>query len=443
MAGLTFTRLRWRIAVPYAVLAAISLTAPGLYVGAVAREEAFHQLEADLAARAWRLTGEMRTALEQRGPGALAGLAADEGNAAGLRVTLIDADGKVLGDSQSDPQRMENHRDRPEVRAALSGQLSESQRHSVTLERDLLYLAAPVVQGAKLVGVVRVALTVQEVSGLVNQVAVRVLSAVAVAVVAAVAAAVGLAQLAVGSLKPVLEMAHRLTAGELAAAPPATTLDEPVRLVRALQRLAASVRTQLAVLEMQRLQTSVILEHFNDGVVVLDAERRVALANPSAEWLLYGGGPLAGRTVVSATAGDSEALQAVAAMAAEIAAPLQDSDEPSPVRLRTLDLPGGSLELAVTALPDPDGHRVLALIRDITRLRHAETVRRQFVAGVTPELVRRVEEVRQGLALMENDHDLNTEKNRLVLHQLDGELDQLTVMVTDMLERVRRLPGES
>ena len=40
--------------------------------------------------------------------------------ASGVRVTVITADGVVLADSQSDPQTMENHAGRPEIRDALA-----------------------------------------------------------------------------------------------------------------------------------------------------------------------------------------------------------------------------------------------------------------------------------------------------------------------------------
>ena len=62
--------------------------------------------------------------------------------ASNVRVTVITADGLVLADSQSDPQTMENHAGRPEIRDALTNGEGQSFRHSVTIDRDLLYYAA-------------------------------------------------------------------------------------------------------------------------------------------------------------------------------------------------------------------------------------------------------------------------------------------------------------
>src|SRR5437870_6378920 len=61
--------------------------------------------------------------------------------ASGVRVTVITSEGLALADSQSDPHTMENHAERPEIREALANGDGLSLRHSVTINRDLLYYA--------------------------------------------------------------------------------------------------------------------------------------------------------------------------------------------------------------------------------------------------------------------------------------------------------------
>jgi len=61
--------------------------------------------------------------------------------ASGVRVTVIASDGKVLGDSQSNIQTMENHADRPEIRDAFAKGDGQSSRHSVSVDKNLLYYA--------------------------------------------------------------------------------------------------------------------------------------------------------------------------------------------------------------------------------------------------------------------------------------------------------------
>ena len=69
-------------------------------------------------------------------PGALAALA----DGAGVRCTLIGADGEVLYDSET-PGALPNHGDRPEFRQALENGAASCTRQSATMGRETHYYA--------------------------------------------------------------------------------------------------------------------------------------------------------------------------------------------------------------------------------------------------------------------------------------------------------------
>ena len=66
-----------------------------------------------------------------------------------MRMTVVAADGQVLGDSEKDPATMKNHRgpDRPEILHALEGQLGENSRLSESVGVMFRYLALPIRDG--------------------------------------------------------------------------------------------------------------------------------------------------------------------------------------------------------------------------------------------------------------------------------------------------------
>src|SRR5271167_407701 len=78
----------------------------------------------------------------------LADIAAQEGQAAGARATVIDPTGKALADSEADPSTMENQAHRKEFVSALSGHLGMDERSSQALGIPFLFVAAPVSGGA-------------------------------------------------------------------------------------------------------------------------------------------------------------------------------------------------------------------------------------------------------------------------------------------------------
>ena len=82
------------------------------------------------------------------------------GAALSARATLIDATGRVLGDSSlslGQLATLENHRDRPEFQAALLGGRGVASRTSATTGEELLYVAVPYPDGPS-AGVARIAL---------------------------------------------------------------------------------------------------------------------------------------------------------------------------------------------------------------------------------------------------------------------------------------------
>ena len=71
------------------------------------------------------------------------------------RITWISPDGAVLYDSFADSESLENHKDRPEIAAALKNGRGESVRTSRTLAEQTYYYAARLDDGS----VIRVAST--------------------------------------------------------------------------------------------------------------------------------------------------------------------------------------------------------------------------------------------------------------------------------------------
>lgn len=72
------------------------------------------------------------------------------------RITVINPDGIVTGDSTEDPLQMENHANRPEIKDALAGKIGKNIHYSHTLKVDMLYVAVPVLEKGKLLGIVRI-----------------------------------------------------------------------------------------------------------------------------------------------------------------------------------------------------------------------------------------------------------------------------------------------
>jgi len=74
-----------------------------------------------------------------------------------VRITVIDADGKVLLESNIDKTKMGNHLDRPEIMQAKNEGQGKASRFSTTLQESELYVAVPIKDLHEIKGYVRLA----------------------------------------------------------------------------------------------------------------------------------------------------------------------------------------------------------------------------------------------------------------------------------------------
>jgi len=298
--------------------------------------------------------------------------------ASGVRVTVIAADGRVLADSQSDPSTMENHAGRPEIRDAFAKGYGQSIRHSVTVNRDLLYYA--VRQDLPTGGpvVLRFALpvaTVDEVLGsfrhslwLSSFVILLISGAVSLLVSRSFADRVDRLQ----------EFSRRVAQGDfrpLLADPAGDALD---KLAVSLSETAARLDLTIRSLRDERNFSAAILGSMVEGVVVVDATNRVVFSNPGfAEILGLDVPPKIGSPLVESVR-QTELIEAVRKVL---------RGEPAVhAEIVTGTLRQRFFAATATAVRGGETSGAVLVLHDITELRKLERVRRDFVANVSHEL---------------------------------------------------------
>ncbi|MRR36782.1 HAMP domain-containing protein, partial [bacterium] len=87
-----------------------------------------------------------------------------------VRTTIIDSQGVVLADSEYPTKLMENHRTRPEIRAALEGVMGRAVRYSTTLSHDMLYVALPMKTDSGDLHVIRMSVPLENIDPLLARV---------------------------------------------------------------------------------------------------------------------------------------------------------------------------------------------------------------------------------------------------------------------------------
>ena len=360
-------------------LIVVSLVAGELYLRPTIENDLMARIRADLSARL-ALVAEQAQTLAATGDTTNKdwdALADRLGPLARARVTFIDGQGTVKGDSElagEALERVENHSTRPEVRAALQGRSTDEVRFSATLRRRLLYTAAPVAGAGNMVA--RLSLPLAEVDDAVARLRAILVVGGLVALLAAVLISTGAVVLLARELRRVTAIARRMSAGELDLRSRLDTHDEVGDLGRTLDHLAENLSRSLRELRDDRDLLGRILEAMREGVLVLDSERRILLFNGSLREMLLLDTAAVGHPAIEVVR--NAELQTL--VDAEIAGqePVTGEIEVAGLRPRTL------LVHATRLSGEP--RCVLVVLFDVTEVRRLETVRKDFVANVSHEL---------------------------------------------------------
>jgi len=297
----------------------------------------------------------------------LADIAAQEGQAAGARATIIDASGRVLADSESNPGQMENHAMRAEFAAALSGKTGENERRSATLGIPFLYVAAPISGGA-----VRLAYPLSDVETVEAQVRWRLLWGSAIACLIALLIAAGASIWMSRRLERIVDVAARIERGDLHARVNENPMDEIGRVAAAIDKTAQQVERSFDAVRSSQRQLETLLNSMQDAVIAVSADGLVRWANHKMDQLAPQHTRL--NAPVVETIRDPDFLAAVNSAT---------STKDVKMARATSIVPGRAFD--VTAAPLPDGG-VVAVLRDLTETERVEKTRRDFIANVSHEL---------------------------------------------------------
>ncbi len=411
-------------------LIALSVLVAYFYARAEIERDAVQRVRKDLVVRAHLVATRAEAAPFAPDDLVLWDALADQlGAKAGGRVTLIDRDGRVLGDSMipvSELTSIANHRSRPEVREALADHSGESERYSVTTERDMTYVAVPVHRDGAVVGAARVALAATELDSAFGPLRQVLIVSAALALSVSVLVAMLAVQVASRKARALTEAASRMAAGDLHVRTRVTGEDEFAALGAVLDQLARSLSKTLGDLSGERDRLSGILETMDEGVLLLDESGRVALVNPALREMLLFAGDEAGMTLLEAIR--NAELKELVDRAVE--------DERVSGEISISGLKPRRLLVRASRMVGSE-RGVLAVFVDVTENRRLENIRREFVANVSHELRTPVTTIRSAAETLQAALDSQPKMAPRFIDIIERNAARLQELVEDLLDLSR------
>jgi two-component system phosphate regulon sensor histidine kinase PhoR len=429
------TGFRGRTFVAVIVVSTIALAVAGGLTLVSLRSQLLGAIERSLVAEAHLAAALLTERLQAAGQTIDLDVEADRvGALTHARVTLLGADGRVIGDSTEPPSALsglENHASRPEVVDAYRTGVGIARRHSATLGTDLLYAAVPVRHAP--VSLVRLALPLTDVDEQVAAVGRSLLSALVVALLCAVALAWLSSQVLARRVQAVAAAATRYAAGDFSQPVPEHGHDELGTVARTLDGTARELGRRMMELADDRARMEAILAGMSEGVIVCNAQGRILLANDAARRLLRADDLTVGQHHLEVLRHPDVGELLAAAMAGRTPEGLEFSPPRDPNRTIVA-------RAAPVAAAGTQG--VVLVLHDISDLRHADRVRRDFVANVSHELRTPLTAIQGYVEALLDDDPPDAAEARRFLGIIDRQASRMERLVRDLLRLARLEAGQ-
>lgn len=422
------TRFRMKLTLTLLALIAIILLLMGLFFAKVL-ERSYLETLTDLLRKEALLISEAihapeifynQAALEQR--------IKNFSESVEARVTVIDRSGSVLIDTNLDPNRMENHADRPEFREALQGTSQTARRYSETLNYDMLYVAVPVVSNGEVIGAVRSAMSMEGVAEAIHQMWYSLGMGLLITLIVGSLVSARISRGITRPIEEITRVARNITQRQFQSRVKLKARDEMGQLASAINFMASSLEQQMYEISENQQRLMGVLTNMTSGVMFVSEHRRIMLVNPAIEAMLgTRQQDLVGKLHIEA--GKNFGLSQFIDRCIDTGQRLREEVHIYYPQERILDV---NIAPYINSKGEQRGGVVV--LHDITEIRRLEKVRSDFVANVSHELRTPITSIKGFTETLLDGAMYDEEAARHFLQIISDESERLYRLITDILE---------
>lgn len=424
-------RIFWKLYPSYLAVTLLALTAVYFFSSSAVSHFYDNIVAQNLEVQARFIEEESRDLFAETQNDQLADRASAFGLKTSARVTLILPDGTVVGDSEESPEIMGNHRDRPEILDAQSGRrrVGKSVRFSNTLRQRMMYIAIPVEQDDRVLGVVRTAMPLTEIEQVIAAVQHRIIFGGLLILVLAGVFSLVVSRRISRPLERIKRGAERFAKGDFSHRLNTIGSAEINALAETMNQMAEQLEERLQTVTQERNQREAVLSSMVEGVLAVDTSGHIISLNKAAGRffnVFQADHTARGRSIeevfrnVKLQKFITEVLKGQETRECEIA--VQGADT-------------CYLQTRGTNLLGVQGQRIGAVVvfNDVSRLRRLENVRKEFVANVSHELKTPITSIKGFVeTLLDGAMNDPVEADRF-LRIVGKHADRLNAIIEDLL----------
>ena len=373
-----------------------------------------------------------------------------------LRITVINTKGLVVAESSRNPELLDNHANRPEVKLALNGQPSFYGRYSNTLKKDTFYFAVPIIFNGQVHAVLRTALPMDHIRRVLKNAYIHItIVGIAVAVIAAFFAYFTATSLS-NPLEQLKNNAAKFSDSDGDFTPVKSNIFEINELSASLMLMSSRLKERIYEISEQKNKLNIILANMREGVIAVDSDDNIITINSSAKKILNSNVNVA----IPATPGayplflpynnQNEKKYGYFKSTVQItpiqlfAEKLFKSSEPLSEKIK---LPGSISKIIEIhgALLRNHKHKIvgfLLVINDITKLKELQDMRKNFAANVSHELKTPLTAIKGAVETLLDGAKNSPEDSDRFLSIIKKHCDRLTNLINDTMS-ISKIEQES
>lgn len=430
-------RLLWQLFPSYLLIALVSLVLITWYTSSSLHGFYISQIESELEARAKLSQNQFLEHLKPLNQEKINELCKFYEHNTKTRFTFILPDGKVIGDSSENPDKMENHLKRPEVAQAVHAVEGKAIRYSTTLNENMMYLTFPVIEDKKLVGIIRTAFPISSINDVLRVIYLKILfGGFIIAVIIALLSYTMSRKISL-PLENLEKGAKFFADGNLKYKLPLPDIKEIAGLAEAMNKMASQLDDRISAVEQKNNEQEAVFSNMAEGVIAVDADENIVEINRSAAMLL-------GVNISDVQGLKIEKVVQNSGLLEFIKETLR-SERPVEDNITFVRDKEYCLNLNGTQIRYARQHNIKAIVvlNDITKLRKLENIRRDFVANVSHELKTPITSIKGFVETLIDGAVENREDADRFLQIVLKHVNRLNAIIEDLLSLSRLEQGSN
>lgn len=345
------------------------------------------------------------------------------------RITIIDKNGNVVGDSHANIEDLKSHINRPEIKKALNGTIGISQRYSNSLNTEMYYVSIPFEQENSNIAAIRLSLPLKYINKYTKKIYMNIIISAFTGLFIAIILAIRYINKLTYPIEQFTKVTRNISKGNYGEKVRINNDDELGILAESFNIMSIELSEKIEELKNSNTNLRAILKSMLNGVIALDTNNNIMYINPSAEKMF---------SIKNELVRNQSLFEVI--QNTKLNSDLEDllyKDNKESIEIYINHPLTNILKVYTSPITYKDNPNrkigTLIILEDITEMRKLETMRKDFVANVSHELKTPLTSIKGFIETLKSGAVEDENLRNKFLNIIDEETYRLNNLIEDLL----------